>query len=87
MPPGARELAPGPCMRAGSLNAYRNWPPGPVVGEDEPTWDGDERGYGQDKAYAERVLGAALGERFLTARAGLIVGPHDPLYRLGCGRT
>jgi 2'-hydroxyisoflavone reductase len=29
------------------------------------------------------VLGAALGERFLTARAGLIVGRHDPLYRLG----
>ncbi|MCZ2819419.1 hypothetical protein O2V63_03640 [Modestobacter sp. VKM Ac-2977] len=35
------------------------------------------------KAHAERVLDAALGERFLTARAGLIVGPHDPLHRLG----
>jgi hypothetical protein len=33
------------------------------------------------------VLGAALGERFLAARAGLIVGPYDPLYRLGCERT
>src|SRR3954453_21617401 len=67
-----------------SLNAYRNWPPGPIGDEDdEPTWQTEERGYGQDKAHAERVLGAALGERFLTARAGLIVGPFDPLYRLG----
>src|SRR4051794_16133869 len=72
-----------------SLNAYRNWPPGPIGPEDdEPTWDGragedaaDE--YGQNKAAAERILGAALGEKFLTARAGLIIGPHDPLYRLG----
>ncbi|WP_138758348.1 NAD-dependent epimerase/dehydratase family protein [Modestobacter altitudinis] len=67
-----------------SLNAYQNWPPGPIGSEDEePTWQTDDRGYGQDKAHAERVLGAALGERFLTARAGLIVGPFDPLYRLG----
>jgi 2'-hydroxyisoflavone reductase len=73
-----------------SLNAYRSWPPGPIGGEDdEPTWavPHDERSdadaYGQNKAHAERVLGAALGERFLTARAGLIVGPYDPLYRLG----
>jgi nucleoside-diphosphate-sugar epimerase len=66
-----------------SLNAYRNWPPGPIAGEDEPTWDSDEDDYGPNKAYSERVLAAALGERFLTARAGLIVGPHDPLYRLG----
>jgi 2'-hydroxyisoflavone reductase len=72
-----------------SLNAYRNWPPGPIAGEDEPTWavprsersDDDE--YGPTKAYSERVLGAVLGGRFLTARAGLIVGPYDPLYRLG----
>jgi nucleoside-diphosphate-sugar epimerase len=67
-----------------SLNAYRSWPPGPIGPEDdEPTWQSDEDAYGQNKAHAERVLGAALGERFLTARAGLIVGPHDPLYRLG----
>lgn len=66
-----------------SLNAYRNWPPGPITGEHEPTWDSDEDDYGPIKAYSERVFGAALGERFLTARAGLIIGPHDPLHRLG----
>ncbi|MGY5885283.1 NAD-dependent epimerase/dehydratase family protein [Modestobacter lacusdianchii] len=66
-----------------SLNAYRSWPPGPIAGEHEPTWDTDEDAYGPDKAHAERVLAAALGDRLLTARAGLIVGPHDPLYRLG----
>jgi 2'-hydroxyisoflavone reductase len=68
----------------GTLNVYRTWPPGPIGSEDdEPTWDTEDRGYGQDKAHAERVLGGALGQRFLTARAGLIVGPYDPLYRLG----
>jgi nucleoside-diphosphate-sugar epimerase len=67
-----------------SLNAYRNWPPGPVGPEDgEPTWTTDEDDYGPIKAEAERVLGAALGDRFLTARAGLIAGPHDPVHRLG----
>jgi nucleoside-diphosphate-sugar epimerase len=66
-----------------SLNAYCHWPPGPIAGEDEPTWATDDDEYGPIKAHGERVLGAALGERFLTARAGLIVGPHDPLYRLG----
>jgi nucleoside-diphosphate-sugar epimerase len=67
-----------------SLNAYRTWPPGPIGREDdEPTWDTDDDEYGPNKAAAERILGAALGDRFLTARAGLIIGPHDPLYRLG----
>jgi nucleoside-diphosphate-sugar epimerase len=67
-----------------SLNAYRNWPPGPIGPEDaEAAWDTPDDDYGPNKAHAERVLGAVLGERFLTARAGLIVGPHDPLYRLG----
>src|SRR3954468_649888 len=69
-----------------SLNAYRNWPPGPVGPEDgELTWTTDEDDYGPIKAEAERVLGAALGDRFLTARAGLIAGPHDPVHRLGWG--
>ncbi|MGK5111779.1 NAD-dependent epimerase/dehydratase family protein [Geodermatophilus sp. CPCC 205506] len=67
-----------------SLNAYANWPPGPIGPEDrEPTWTTDDDEYGPVKACAERELGAALGNRFLTARAGLIVGPHDRVHRLG----
>ena len=67
-----------------SLNAYANWPPGPIGPEDdEPTWTTDDDEYGPNKAYAEREIGAALDGRFLTARAGLIVGPHDPIHRLG----
>lgn len=67
-----------------SLNAYANWPPGPVGPEDdEPTWQTDDDDYGPNKAFSERVLGDAIGSGFLSARAGLIVGPFDPLYRLG----
>jgi 2'-hydroxyisoflavone reductase len=67
-----------------SLNAYRHWPPGPVGPEDdEPTWTTDDDAYGPVKADAERTLAGALGDRFLTARAGLILGPHDPIHRLG----
>jgi 2'-hydroxyisoflavone reductase len=67
-----------------SLNAYATWPPGPIGHEDdEPTWDTEDDEYGPNKAYAERVIGAAVGEGFLTARAGLILGPLDPIYRLG----
>ena len=66
-----------------SLNAYRSWPPGPVPDEQGPTWDTDDDGYGPVKAHAERVLEAAVGGSFLTARAGLIVGPYDPVHRLG----
>jgi nucleoside-diphosphate-sugar epimerase len=67
-----------------SLNAYSNWPPGPVGPEDdEPVWTTDDDEYGPIKAFAEREIGAAVGERFLSARAGLILGPLDPIYRLG----
>ena len=58
--------------------------PGPLGPEDdEPTWTTEDDDYGPIKAFAERELGAAVGERFLTARAGLIVGPYDPIHRLG----
>jgi 2'-hydroxyisoflavone reductase len=82
----AAEALPGVSGYAfvSSLNAYRNWPPGPVGAEDgEPTWDTEDDDYGPNKAAAERILGSVLGDRLLTARAGLIVGPFDPLYRLG----
>ena len=67
-----------------SLNAYRDWPPGPIGREeDHPTWTTPDDEYGPIKADAERTLAAVLGDRFLTARAGLIIGPYDPIYRLG----
>jgi nucleoside-diphosphate-sugar epimerase len=67
-----------------SLNAYRDWPPGPVGPEDgQPTWTTEDDDYGPIKAAGERILGGVLGDRFLTARAGLIIGPHDPIHRLG----
>lgn len=66
-----------------SLNAYRHWPPGPVVSDDEPTWDTADGGYGPVKAYAERTLAAAVAGPVLLARAGLIVGPYDHADRLG----
>ncbi|GAA2719669.1 NAD-dependent epimerase/dehydratase family protein [Cellulomonas aerilata] len=66
-----------------SLNAYRDFPPGPVTGTDGPTWDEESDEYGPMKAASERVLGAALDGRLLVARAGLIIGPGDPTGRLG----
>jgi nucleoside-diphosphate-sugar epimerase len=67
-----------------SLNAYRTWPPGPIGPEDdEPAWESDDDDYGPNKAFAEREISAAVGEGFLTARAGLILGPYDYVYRLG----
>jgi nucleoside-diphosphate-sugar epimerase len=37
-----------------SLNAYRNWPPGPIRGEDEPTWA---------VPHSERLEAALLSDR------------------------
>ncbi len=59
-----------------SCNAYPEWPDKPVD-EDSPTWE-DGEGYGPDKAACERAVlpdGAVV-------RAGLIVGPHDNVFRL-----
>jgi 2'-hydroxyisoflavone reductase len=59
-----------------SCNAYPDWPDKPVD-EDSPTHQ-DGRGYGEDKAAAEREL----PETSAKVRAGLIVGPHDNVFRL-----
>jgi 2'-hydroxyisoflavone reductase len=59
-----------------SCNVYPAWGDEPVD-EDSPVWQ-DGEGYGPDKAAAERVVlpnGASV-------RAGLIVGPHDNVFRL-----
>ena len=71
------------CAFVSSLNAYALWPPGPITGDDEPTWTTDDDGYGPVKAYAERTLTSAIGGPVLLARAGLVVGPHDDVDRLG----
>jgi nucleoside-diphosphate-sugar epimerase len=60
-----------------SCNAYPDWPERPVD-EDSPTWQ-DGEGYGPDKAAAERFVLARGGA---VVRAGLIVGPHDNIFRL-----
>ena len=49
--------------------------------EDSSTWQ-DGEGYGQGKAASERVAHAAMGGRFATVRAGLIVGTYDNIFRL-----
>jgi nucleoside-diphosphate-sugar epimerase len=63
-----------------SCNVYPDWPDKPVD-EDSPTWQ-DGEGYGQGKAASERVAQAAMDGRFATVRAGIIVGPHDNVFRL-----
>ncbi|MBX9246173.1 NAD-dependent epimerase/dehydratase family protein [Actinotalea ferrariae] len=67
-----------------SVSAYRDWPPGPVRDESDPTFgpDADVGEYGPMKAESERVLRAALDDRVLLARAGLIIGPGDRTRRL-----
>jgi len=59
-----------------TCNVYPDWPDKPVD-EDSPVHQ-EGTGYGEDKAHAERVL----PESSATVRAGLIVGPHDNVFRL-----
>jgi len=63
-----------------SCNVYPAWP-AEAVDEDSPVWQaGDD--YGAQKAASERALEAAMPGRVATARAGLICGPHDNVFRL-----
>jgi nucleoside-diphosphate-sugar epimerase len=64
-----------------SCNAYPGWPEA-VVDEDTPTWDDGPDDYGPNKAACERAAEAALPGRVAVVRAGLIVGPHDGVFRL-----
>ncbi len=66
-----------------SCNAYPAWPAEPVD-EDSATWPPEtEAGeYGPDKRASERAAEAALPGRVAVVRAGLIVGPHDGVFRL-----
>src|SRR3954454_3712253 len=84
--------APGPVAASAALdaghyvfvstvNVYPGWPEQPVD-EDSPTHQGDEDDYGPQKAASERAAEAVRPGRFATVRAGLIVGPHDNVFRL-----
>ena len=64
-----------------SCNVYPDWPDAPVD-EDSPVWEGDADDYGPKKAACERAAEAALPGRVAHVRAGLIVGPHDNVFRL-----
>ena len=65
-----------------SCNAYPGWP-AEVVDEDSPDWaGGGPSEYGPDKVRCERAAEAALPGRVAAVRAGLIVGPHDGVFRL-----
>jgi 2'-hydroxyisoflavone reductase len=63
-----------------SCNVYPDWPDKPVD-EDSPVHEGGT-GYGEGKAESERRAHTAMEGRFATVRAGLIVGPHDNIFRL-----
>jgi 2'-hydroxyisoflavone reductase len=63
-----------------TCNVYPGWPAEPVS-EDSPVWEeGDD--YGPHKAASERAAEAALPGRVAHLRAGLLVGPHDNVFRL-----
>jgi nucleoside-diphosphate-sugar epimerase len=64
-----------------SVNAYPDWPERPVD-EDSAVWDSDADDYGPKKAACERAAEAAMPGRVARVRAGLIVGPHDSVFRL-----
>ena len=63
-----------------SINAYPAWPAEPVD-EDSEVWrEGDD--YGPKKVASERAAEAAMPGRVAVVRAGLLVGPHDNIFRL-----
>src|SRR3954454_1846453 len=64
-----------------TANVYPGWPE-EIVDEESQTHQGGEDDYGPLKAASERAAKAVRPGRFATVRAGLIVGPHDNVFRL-----
>jgi len=64
-----------------SINAYPAWPAEPVD-EDSPVWETNDDDYGPKKVACERAAEAAMPARVAVVRAGLLVGPHDNIFRL-----
>jgi 2'-hydroxyisoflavone reductase len=64
-----------------SVNAHLDWPE-QAVDESSRVWESDEDDYGAQKAASERAAEAAIPGRTSAVRAGLIVGPHDNVFRL-----
>jgi len=64
-----------------SVNAYPAWP-AEAVDETSPVWEDGPEEYGPDKVRCERAAESALPGRVAVVRAGLIVGPHDGVFRL-----
>lgn len=60
-----------------TMCVYRDFPPGPIVDETPPVKELSVGDYGAMKAASEAILGNRLGDRLVTARAGVIVGPRD----------
>lgn len=77
----AGQLDVGHYVFVSTGNAYPTWPDEPVD-EDTPTWTTVDDGYGPQKAAGERALQAAMPGRVACVRAGLLVGPHDNVFRL-----
>src|SRR3954452_3823239 len=72
---------PGHLVFVSSCNVYPVWPAEPVD-EDTPVWESEDDDYGPNKAACERAAEAAMAGRVAAVRAGLIVGPHDAVFRL-----
>ena len=70
-----------------SLSVYADpLPPGydegaPLIELEDPTTENVQEAYGGLKVLCERVVEDMFGDRGVSVRAGLIVGPHDPTDR------
>src|SRR3954449_8829052 len=74
------DLDAGHYVFVSTVNVYPDWPERPVD-ESSRVWEAGD-GYGELKAASERAAEAVRPGRFATVRAGLIVGPHDNVFRL-----